>query len=86
MALTARDRAILEFERGWWRQPGPKEHAIRARFGLSATRYYTILNGLVDDPDALAHDPLSVRRLRRRRDDRRRARFESPPLRERPGR
>lgn len=86
MALTPRDRAILDFERGWWRAAGPKEHAIRETFGLSATRYYAILSGLVDDPDALVHDPLSVRRLRRRRDERRRARFESPPLRERPGR
>ncbi len=85
MALTERDRAILDFERGWWREPGPKEHAIRQRFGLSATRYYAVLSGLLDDPDALGYDPLSVRRLRRRRDGRRRARFETP-RRERPGR
>lgn len=86
MALTDRDRAILDFERGWWRERGPKEHAIRARLGLSAARYYAILNDLLDDPDALAHDPLSVRRLRRRRDGRRRSRFESRPMTERPGR
>lgn len=76
MPLTDRDRAILEFERSWWSEPGPKELAIRERFTLSTTRYYEILGELVDDPDAMAYDPLVIRRLRRLRDRRRRARFE----------
>jgi hypothetical protein len=76
MALTGRDRDILDFERSWWREPGPKEVAIRARFDLSAGRYYQLLNELLDDAEALAYDPLVVRRLRRLRDRRRRARFE----------
>ena len=46
---------------------GAKETAIRDRFGLSPTRYYQVLNALVDRPAALAADPLLVRRLRRLR-------------------
>jgi hypothetical protein len=78
MALTDRDRAILDFERSWWSEPGPKELAIRDRFDLSSTRYYELLNEMLDMPDALEYDPLVVRRLRRLRDRRRRARFEGP--------
>lgn len=76
MALTSRDQSILDFERNWWTEPGPKEAAIRERFDLSPTRYYQILNELLDAPDAMGYDPLVVRRLRRLRDRRRRARYE----------
>ncbi len=74
MQLTDRDRAILDFERSWWNESGPKEALIRERFELSATRYYQILNGLIDDPEALAADPMLVKRLRRMRSTRQRAR------------
>ena len=84
--LTERDRAILDFERTWWAEPGSKEAAIRERFELSATRYYQLLTEIVDTAAALAYDPLAVRRLRRDRDRRRRARFEGRPAEERPGR
>ena len=40
MALTDRDRAILNFERSWWTEAGPKDTAIRERFELSGTRYW----------------------------------------------
>jgi hypothetical protein len=86
MPLTERDRAILDFERTWWSEPGPKEQAIRSRFDLSATRYYEILNELLERDDAMTYDPLVVRRLRRLRDRRRRARFEGRSVGERPGR
>jgi len=76
MALSPRDRAVLDFERSWWLEPGPKEGAIRSRLDLSATRYYRLLAALVDSPEAEAYDPLVVRRLRRVRDRRRRARYE----------
>ena len=76
VALTDRDRAILDFERSWWTEPGPKESAIRARFELSPTRYYKLLSEMLDDPAAVDYDPLVVRRLRRVRDVRRRARYE----------
>lgn len=45
--------------------------AIAERFGISPARYYQLLARLVDDPAAMAYDPLMVRRLRRRRDERR---------------
>ncbi len=76
MEFTARDRAILDFERVWWRLPGPKEAQIRARLDMSGTRYYRRLGELIDLPAALAYDPLTVKRLRRYRDIRRRARYE----------
>jgi len=80
MALTERDRAILDFERTWWTEPGPKDTAIRERFELSGTRYYQLLTELIDVPEALEYDPLLVRRLRRARDRRRRARVEGRPV------
>lgn len=76
MPLSDRDRAILDFERSWWTEAGPKELAIRDRFGLSPTRYYQLLNDLIESADAEGYDPLVVRRLRRLRDRRRKARFE----------
>jgi hypothetical protein len=65
---------MLTFERQWWRRPGAKETAIRDRFDLTPTRYYQVLNALVDRPDALAADPLLIRRLRRVRAARQRTR------------
>jgi hypothetical protein len=72
--LSERDAAILAFERRWWAYAGPKEQAIRELFDMSATRYYQVLNALLDDPAALAADPMLVKRLRRLRDTRQRAR------------
>src|SRR5882672_1676234 len=71
MVLSARERAILDFERDWWSRPGPKEAAIRTELGVSATRYYEILRHLVDVPEAYEYDPLTVKRVRRERDRRR---------------
>jgi hypothetical protein len=76
MGFAARDRAILDFERDWWSRPGPKEAAIRTELGVSATRYYEILRHLVDEPEAYEYDPLTVKRVRRERDRRRRERLE----------
>ena len=73
-SLDDRSRAILDFERGWWRFAGAKEQAIRDRFDLSTTRYYELLNALLDDEAALAYDPMLVRRLRRMRAARQRER------------
>ena len=66
-ALDERAKEILAFERRWWRHAGAKEQAIRDRFQLSSTRYYQLLNALLDDPLALAYDPTLVARLRRLR-------------------
>jgi Protein of unknown function (DUF3263) len=69
--LNDRDREILAFERQWWKYAGAKEQAIRELFDLSGTRYYQILNALIDRPEALAHDAMLVKRLRRLRQSRR---------------
>ena len=72
--LSARDADILAFERQWWKFAGAKEQAIRDKFAMSATRYYQVLNALIDKPEALSTDPLLVKRLRRLRASRQRAR------------
>ncbi|MEV7087685.1 DUF3263 domain-containing protein [Streptomyces sp. NPDC093085] len=69
--LSARDRAVLAVERRGWPGPGAKEREIRERLGLSPTRYYQLLNALLDDPRAAEHDPVTVNRLRRVRAARR---------------
>jgi Protein of unknown function (DUF3263) len=72
--LSERDREILEFERQWWKYAGAKETAVREKFDMSSTRYYQVLNALIDRPEALEADPLLVRRLRRLRAARQRQR------------
>jgi hypothetical protein len=87
MALNDRDRQILDFEQSWWTRPGKKAAAIRSRIGISPTQYYRQLAELTDSGIALEHFPLLVRRLRRRRLERRRGRYEGgAPEREHPGR
>jgi hypothetical protein len=68
--LSERDAAILAFERTWWSADADKDAEILARFAMSSTRYHQILNGLLDDPAAMAHDALLVKRLRRLRERR----------------
>ena len=76
MELTSRDRAILDFERECFLVPGPKEAAIRARFDLAPSSYYRAVSALIEHPGAMAYDPLTVKRLRKLRDERRRVRIE----------
>jgi hypothetical protein len=73
-SLTERETAILAFERQWWKYAGAKETAIRDLFDMSATRYYQVLNALIDKPEALVADPMLVKRLRRLRSTRQRTR------------
>jgi Protein of unknown function (DUF3263) len=73
-ALTEREQRILAFEARWWKHAGAKEQAIRDTFALSSTRYYQLLNGVLDNPAALEHDPVLVGRLRRLRSTRARTR------------
>ena len=72
--LVRRDLEILAFERQWWKYAGAKEQAIKELFDMSSTRYYQVLNALLDNPAALAADPMLVKRLRRLRSSRQRAR------------
>ncbi len=73
-SLTELEMRILAFERSWWRSPGAKEREILEALGMTATRYYQLLNELIDRPEAAAFDPALVARLRRRRADRNRLR------------
>ena len=73
-SLSERDQQVLAFERQWWKYAGAKEQAIRELFDMSATRYYQVLNAVIDRPEALAFDPMLVKRLRRMRASRQRAR------------
>ncbi|GAB2960856.1 MULTISPECIES: DUF3263 domain-containing protein [Streptomyces] len=70
-SLDTREQAILALERQGWGSPGAKERAIRERLGIAPVRYYQLLNALLDDERALAHDPVTVNRLRRVREARR---------------
>lgn len=72
--LSERDQQILAFERLWWKYAGAKEQAVREQFDMSATRYYQVLNALIDRPESQAFDPLLVKRLRRLRAARQRQR------------
>jgi hypothetical protein len=62
--LDAEDRAILDFEQGWWIHPGPKDQAIECSLGLTADLYYEHLLTLVTSPEAMRYDPLTVTRVR----------------------
>jgi hypothetical protein len=73
--LTQRERAILAFERQWWKYAGAKEQAIRELFDMSPTRYYQLVNRLIDKREALETDPMLVKRLRRLRSGRERLRM-----------
>ena len=72
--LGDRERDVLTFERRWWRHAGAKEEAIRREFGVGPTAYYHLLSRLIDDPAAIAYDPMLVKRLQRQRASRRRQR------------
>jgi hypothetical protein len=75
--LDQRSRHVLDFEREAWKLTVTKERAIRERFGFSPSRYHQILHRIIDRPEALAYDPMLVRRLRRVREVRRRSRTAS---------
>jgi hypothetical protein len=67
-------RAVLDLERTWWTLGVPKDLAVREHLGLSTGRYHQLLNRAIDLPEALAYDPMLVRRLQRVRAQRRHAR------------
>ncbi len=74
--LSEAERALLDLEREWWQLGGRKDVAIAQRLGMLASRYYRLLQALVDRPDAFAYDPMTVLRLRKRREQARRERIE----------
>jgi len=77
-ALSELELRILAFERSWWRYPGAKEREILEVLGMPVTRYYQLLNALIDRPESAEFDPVLVARLRRQRTSRRRTRSARP--------
>lgn len=76
--LSTFECELLAFEDGSWKNHGTKVSLARERFGLTATRYYALLDVVLDKPAALAYDPALVARLRRLRDQRRAIRSKGP--------
>jgi hypothetical protein len=76
--LSELDMRILAFERSWWRFPGAKEREILEVLGMPVTRYYQLLDVLIDRPEAAEFDPVLVARLRRQRSRRQRIRSARP--------
>ena len=74
--LSERDEAIITFESSWFTLDEPRYEAIRARFACSVEEYNLEVNRVIDHPAALGFDPLTVRRLRRHRERRRREMIE----------
>ena len=72
--LSELETGILDFERSWWKHAGVKEQAIKEHFDMSATKYYQLLNDLLEKPAAAEHDPILVKRLKRIRTYRQRRR------------
>lgn len=66
--FTDTHRRILDFERAWYRYLGAKAQAVRSTFGHSLVRHAQIVDWIIDQPEAAAHDPITVRRLRNLRD------------------
>ena len=73
-SLSELQLRILAFERSLWSSPGAKERDIVEAIGITPTRYYQLLNELIDSEAAALADPELVARLRRRRSTRGRLR------------
>lgn len=68
--LSDKDRELIDFAARWWKYAGAQEQAIRDTFDVSATRFWQQLNELIDHPEAMAYDPVTIKRYRRMRDQR----------------
>lgn len=65
--LSDRDRMLLQFEERWPRHTGTKESAILNELDMRVPRYYQLLGRIIEDPAALAAEPMLVHRLLRAR-------------------
>ena len=64
--MTDIEMAILDFEREWWRHAGARNQEVSQRWGMSSSEYERRLIAIATRPEAMAYDPLTVRRIRRR--------------------
>lgn len=72
------DRAILEFERLRFGNPGVKDQHVLERFDMTPTKYRHRLAWIIDQPEAAAYDATNVARLLRLREQRRALRAGQP--------
>lgn len=72
--LNDTEKNMLRLEAGWFKYAGAKDQQINQLFHLTPTKYYAQLNQLIDRPEALAWDPMTVKRLQRLREARRQQR------------
>ncbi|MFT4245118.1 MAG: DUF3263 domain-containing protein [Micrococcaceae bacterium] len=63
-------RQILGLEKQEWRNAAEKEAKIKAELKISVTKYYMLLNRLIDSREALEYSPALVKRLRAVREKR----------------
>jgi hypothetical protein len=64
--MTDIEMAILDFEREWWRHAGARDEEVSRRWGMSASEYHRRLMAIAVRSEAMAYDPLTERRIRRR--------------------
>jgi hypothetical protein len=72
--LTVRETMALTLADTPYRYPGAREARALDHLGLTPTRFYALVNRLIDEPRAEAWDARVVRRLRRLRERRAEAR------------
>lgn len=75
--MSELEQKVLDFERKWPVPTSLKHQAILAEFDLTPTRYFQILNLILDKPEAARRSPALVNRLRRLRHSHRKSRWES---------
>lgn len=69
--MTPTDAELLDFEASWPLPGAAKDSTVVAVLGMPPTLYHQRLGALLDDPKALAYNPLLIKRLRRLRATRR---------------
>ncbi|UYL87875.1 helix-turn-helix DNA binding domain protein [Gordonia phage Malisha] len=65
--MTDEEKRMLDLAGERWNYAGSLEQTVRDEFGISLTRYFQIVNRLLDTQEALRYSPQVVNRLRRLR-------------------
>ncbi|SDT84075.1 DUF3263 domain-containing protein [Gordonia westfalica] len=62
--MTDEEKAMLDLAGRRWNYAGNLEQKVRDEFGISLTRFWQIVNRLLDTQEALSYSPQVVNRLR----------------------
>jgi hypothetical protein len=57
---------LIDFEAEWPTHSSEKTDEIRTRWGLTLPRYYQLRNAAALTEEALAHDPMTTKRIHAR--------------------